>query len=268
LRKETTNLAEFYFTEVIDCFTICYSPQCPSTSALAKDAVIQYPGLGSILVYTFHQTKGRGQGNNKWESEPGKNLAFTLAINVTNTLDLMIGYNKAITLGVRDGIAAVSEMKAEIKWPNDILLNNTKMAGLLMETWKHKDQTYLLCGIGLNINQIVFGGEFSATSLAIETGDSFELLKVLKEVIHCICKYINNINFSTINYIASDFNKQLWKLNYWIWFENEDGTVVEGKILEVDEFGRIVFEDKTLKINKLHHGQVKIAKNNFNFFKG
>lgn len=266
MRKETTKLAEFYFTEIIDCFSVYYSPQCPSTGALAKEAVQQYTGVGSVLVYTFHQTEGKGQGNNKWESEPGKNLAFTLAMDITNKAEWLIGFNKAIALGVKHAIESITEMKTEIKWPNDILINNLKMSGLLMESWKIKDKTYLVCGIGVNVNQIQFSQEFVATSMSNETGEEFELLKVLKEIIKSICYHINLMNINGISEIDRNFNQVLWMKDQWIWLDSEDGTSLEVKLLAVDDYGRIVFEDKGQHIKHLHHGQVKIAKKNYPIF--
>jgi BirA family biotin operon repressor/biotin-[acetyl-CoA-carboxylase] ligase len=267
LRKEKAKLEEFYFSELIDCFAVYYSPQCRSTGALLKKLLPVYSSTGPMVLHTYHQTEGKGQGLNTWESEAGKNLAFTLALDITNQPGLMIPYNKAIALGVCNAIKELSNTETKIKWPNDIYTAHAKICGMLMESHKESGKTYLIAGIGININQNAWKGDFSATSLTLETEKPWELILVLRHVLKEIC---SSVHLARTNPEVSElaFQNAIWLLGQWLWLEKEDGTEVEACILGVDGDGRLIFEDKEQNISKMHHGQVKISKKNPIFLKG
>lgn len=261
------NLGEFYFTELSGTFSLYYSPECASTSGLALKALSLCKPGNPLLLYTFHQTAGRGQGENTWDSEPGRNLAFTLVLDITGKSNRLIALNKAITLGVHEAMMSLTGEETCIKWPNDILVNDKKISGLLLETSKEGRHQYLLAGIGINVNQNSWPGNYPATSLSSETGKEYVLIKVLHHVVQCIEQYLNKIDKNGMQEVSQDFSRVLWRKNQWVDMELETGMVLQGLILDVDDQGRIIFQDKDQKINKMHHGQIKITKNNQHIFK-
>ena len=111
---------------------------------------------GSIIV-TNSQIGGRGQGSNKWESEPDRNLTFSIIlypdfVEITKQFEI----SKAISLGVADFLQShVNDVS--IKWPNDIYIRKAKVAGILLEYSIRRSRiSSCIVGIGLNINQIKF----------------------------------------------------------------------------------------------------------------
>lgn len=109
------------------------------------------------MVAAHSQTAGRGQRGNSWESEPGKNLTFTLmARRLPVTPAEQFAISEAVALGVADFLRSEG-IEAEVKWPNDIYVGDRKISGILIEhslTGSCIEQTRI--GVGLNVNQTEF----------------------------------------------------------------------------------------------------------------
>lgn len=155
---------------------------------------------GTICL-AFEQTKGRGRRENIWESPKG-NLYFSfIKKQVFNREDI---FHETI----RASIAIVEllekyDVKAMIKYPNDILANNKKIAGILIETKGLKNVEETIVGIGININQEDFYDlKNKATSLAILKEQEYEIEEILHEFIRI---------YNRINDIASAYEKYIEK---------------------------------------------------------
>lgn len=133
---------------------------------------------GTVILAHF-QTEGRGQRGSEWQSEAGKNLTFSFALPLEG-FDPRAYYliSMAIALGLNEGISKFVSAKTLIKWPNDILVEKRKVAGMLIETASN----HVICGIGLNVNQRKFSYK-AATSLGVESGRDFDRMEVLKIIL-------------------------------------------------------------------------------------
>ncbi|UJF30744.1 biotin--[acetyl-CoA-carboxylase] ligase [Kaistella sp. 97-N-M2] len=112
--------------------TIIYLKKCESTN----DAILPFLSQHSdeiMSVYTFNQTKGKGQYGNSWESAESMNVALSLAMGSDHFKlpDHLLNFHTAVLLG--DFLAKMTKIPIEIKWPNDIIIKNKKVAGLLVE---------------------------------------------------------------------------------------------------------------------------------------
>ena len=109
-----------------------YLKECSSThDEIEKFLSVDLPGLQA--VYTFNQTKGKGQYGNSWESGHDLNIAYSVAvptelINLQNHL-----FNFRTAQLVADFLAIMTNCTPEIKWPNDIIINKKKVSGILLE---------------------------------------------------------------------------------------------------------------------------------------
>ncbi|WP_194851059.1 biotin--[acetyl-CoA-carboxylase] ligase [Nonlabens antarcticus] len=131
-------------------------------------------------IYTDHQTAGRGQMGAKWVSEPYKNLTFStlLTVSVAGLSDFEI--NKFVTVALVEWLRKKLHVHAVIKWPNDILSVNHKLAGLLIENiYKGSTRECSIVGIGLNVNQTDFQSFAKAISLCQITGKKYDLEELL-----------------------------------------------------------------------------------------
>lgn len=232
---------------------------CDSTGTLARECATSSGVAGPLAVYTFHQTKGKGQGNNIWESEPGKNLACTFMLELPDHAN-PIFWNKAITLAVRETLSRLAQTGALIKWPNDIFVENKKISGLLLETYSGAEgKRFLSAGIGINVNQVRWLGNFDATSLALTTGKLIPIIDVLHELAYNIRFYINKIEKNELDAIQAEYNAHLWHLGEQVTLEDPAGNASIGTLKAVDEAGRIIIQTAGGS-EAFHHGTMRIKK--------
>ena len=112
------------------------------------------------VVSTDKQTAGKGMGSNGWESEVGKNLTFSLAVDVGFLpAERQFLLSEAVALGLAQALDnLLPAEKLSIKWPNDIYYGNRKLAGILINsTIKANRMDVSIIGIGLNVNQMIIG---------------------------------------------------------------------------------------------------------------
>jgi len=217
----------------------------PSTNQYAQDLLTKTKPAEGTIILTPKQFAGKGQLNNKWESEPGKNLTFSLIIypsflNVRKQFLL----NQMVSLSVYETLKAFLNTGLSIKWPNDIYVLNKKIAGILIQnSIKGSTMQSSVIGIGLNINQQVFLSKApNPTSLAIETGQEAQL----EEILHFFCKKleINYLKLKAGEYssIQTQYQKNLFRCGISHSFKKPDGSIFTGRILGVNEFGKLVIE--------------------------
>ena len=110
--------------------------------------------LSPTIVTTAYQSQGRGRGDHRWISKKGEDLIFSLFIEDKRdgvTLTMIMAYSIV-------SILREENINAMIKWPNDIYVDNRKVAGILTETIYEKDKHYLVIGVGLNIKNKEYAG--------------------------------------------------------------------------------------------------------------
>jgi len=116
--------------------TLFYIQQCSSTNDEIINLLKSHDGIRELTLYTFDQTKGRGQYGNTWDTAPNQNLAFSMALlqNEVSQSDTLFNFHTANIL--RDFIVKKTETKVEVKWPNDIIIHHKKVSGMLIEKKK------------------------------------------------------------------------------------------------------------------------------------
>lgn len=148
------------------------------------DADTAQPGL-TIIAGT--QTGGRGQRGNAWADEPGTSLLMSIITTPQYNIDAQFVFNAAATVAIADILQKLSEnCDVRIKWPNDIIVNDKKAGGILIENvLRGSNWLYSIVGFGLNLSQAQFPAELpNATSLYIACGtipDKKKLAGALRE---------------------------------------------------------------------------------------
>ena len=108
------------------------------------------PGDGRICI-AEHQTSGRGRKGRKWVSPFGANLYFSLGLNLPMGLSALGGLSLAVGIGLTRFLNEYTQQRVRLKWPNDLLVNNKKLAGILVEaSGDSNDNSFLNIGIGIN----------------------------------------------------------------------------------------------------------------------
>lgn len=176
---------------VFDKNLISYD-EVKSTNDIAKELIKEGIPEGTIIV-AKSQTKGRGRLNRHWIDEKGKNILMSIIVYPKTSLS---SFSKITQVAAASVFSALSEfeLNVKIKWPNDVLVNNKKISGILVETSVDNDcVNYAIVGIGINVNMDVRDTEISniATSIFNETNKEIDNDKVLKKVIEKFNYYYN-----------------------------------------------------------------------------
>jgi len=222
----------------------------------ASQLLTKRPQEGAIFV-ADSQIDGRGQQSNKWESEPNKNLTFSLVLypeflKIVRQFEL----SKAISLGVADFIQEITGGVA-IKWPNDLYIGRQKVAGMLIENSVRKDViSDCIVGIGLNVNQTLFSNAIpNPVSLSQITGRTFNLDETLYRLCLKLDARYQQLLDGDFFFFFKDYTDMLYQSSQWCCYEDENGSY-EGQILGVDSIGRLRIESREGVIAKYSFKEV------------
>lgn len=211
-----------------------------STNNFASELIKSENTAAGTVVLTLNQTKGRGQHTNSWESESGKNLTISIILR-PEFLPIHFQFNISIviSLGVRDYLQQYVS-GVSIKWPNDIYINDKKIAGILIEhSIMGSALSYSICGLGLNINQTEFLSDApNPVSLANITGEQYELETELMKLLECIEKRYFDLEDACLNKLEKDYLDSMYWMNEIHQFSDEHG-VFDGVIVGVTEIGQL-----------------------------
>ena len=224
-----------------------------STMEKTKELIDNYNS--NFLVLSDEQTKGKGRRGNIWYSPSGNiyiSLGFKNLIDIKNHFI----FNAATVLSISESIDSICNLNSNIKWPNDILVNNKKIAGILINNIISKDLiSYSVIGIGLNVNQHVFNKYIPmATSIFLETG----LQNNIEEIQY---KLLEQIKFDIVNYfqsknISSKYLDFLYRINKVSFFES-GSQKFNGIIRGVEDSGLLIVETEN-EIIKFNIKEIKI----------
>ncbi len=210
------------------------------------------------LVSAKFQSVGRGQRNNIWESEKNKNILTSFIFLANNILpDNQFVISKAVSLAIFD-LLSEYKISAKIKWPNDIYINDKKIAGILIENSIRGNKiSNSIIGIGLNINQINFSNTlYNATSLKLETNINYNTDEILDILIKYLNFRFNMLLQNNFNKINNDYLQNLYRFNEFHSFET-DKEVFKAKIKTLDKIGRIVLETQNGDIQAYNFKEVR-----------
>ncbi len=223
-----------------------------STNSYLQNLLDKGEDVADNVVVTDFQTSGKGQGKNVWQSEDGKNLLFSIALDMS-----FLKAEDQFLLTQMVSVAMINVLKNYlpeenlfIKWPNDIYFNNKKIAGILI---KNEIKGIMLgtsiIGIGLNVNQTDFNESLpNPISMKMITGKDYDLEEVLMEVAKSQSRRVAELQRqqSTVNsqqLIANSYINHLYRYNQWAFYEHE-GEVKEMMITGYDRFGRLILKEK------------------------
>lgn len=232
-----------------------------STNAFAHTLIPSHPAEGTVIL-AHTQTAGRGQQTNVWHSQPNQNLTFSLILNPS-----FLPATKAFAISKLVSVALLKylqqtlpEEKVEIKWPNDILVNRKKIAGILLEN--HLDASGIrnsIIGIGLNVNQTEFPSHLSqATSMALHSERTYDPKEVLAHLLERIEGLYLQLRGGRSSQMDFDYLQGLYGYGERIQVKvlKEDAATAEPRevvLAGIDSSGRLALEMD----QRLHYFQMK-----------
>ncbi len=193
------------------------------------------------VVTAENQTNGKGQMGAKWVSEIGKNLITSILIK-----DILLNHseifqlNFAIALAICDGLNHFEIPKLSIKWPNDIMSDDKKIAGILIENSIKSDSSIVsVVGFGININQTNFENLPKASSLKNIMNKDLDKNEILDKVYNAILNRIEQLQNKFENQLFDEYNDKLFKKRMMMPFENIENEKFMGIIQGVSPQGKL-----------------------------
>lgn len=236
-----------------------FSDEADSTNSVLLDRGNKY-NINGTVFYTEKQLKGRGRKNRPWYSAKELNLTFSILLNnkkhITENPVLL---NFAASLAVGNALENLYQLKVELKWPNDVLINGKKICGILTESTSEGNKIdRLVIGFGINVNQTMFQGSYSIppTSVKLEINETGEREKLLAEVLNNFEELLLVLIESPEN-ILKDWKQRCSMIGDKISI-TEDDKVKYGIFEDVDDNGFLLLRDNNDRIEKIHFGDVSL----------
>ena len=211
-----------------------------STNDYLKQMLRQGPLDDGTVVRTLHQTKGRGQRGADWFFEKDKSLAMSVlkiwsADNQPNPFHLQW----VISCAVLAALSALGKAAWHIKWPNDIMADGKKVAGLLIEHQFQGRIQSTVIGIGVNVNNTEFPNLPLADSISQILGIPIDLDLLCLNLSAFINQACHDLKTDMQQLDLDRFNQHLYLKNIDALFQDENKNVFEGRIERVDQQGQL-----------------------------
>ena len=212
-----------------------------STNNYLKKIILN-EGINDYTVVTAKfQTQGKGQLGTEWESEHSKNLicsVYKKEINIKVQDQFVI--SALVSLALIKTLRKVNLSNMHIKWPNDIMSDNKKICGILIENIVKENYIKdTVIGIGLNVNQTIFNNLPNAASIKNLIGTTCSIDEILKDLVKNIKYYFNELDKSSINSIFEKYEDALFRINKPSTFKNSKGEIFSGYIKGVSRSGKL-----------------------------
>ncbi|WP_053991405.1 biotin--[acetyl-CoA-carboxylase] ligase [Mangrovimonas sp. TPBH4] len=203
------------------------------------------------VVMTERQTQGRGQMGTEWTSQEAKNLTVSVFKDISFLkVEDQFFISIAVALAVSDVLRQCNLKRVKVKWPNDILSENKKIAGILIENVIKQNQIqYTIIGIGLNVNQTEYVNLPQASSMRLMAGNVFDRDEVLTLVIQKMELYFGMLENGQTKSLKKLYEKRLFRINKPSTFKDVEGHLFSGFIKGVTNSGslEVLLEDEVLK---------------------
>jgi BirA family biotin operon repressor/biotin-[acetyl-CoA-carboxylase] ligase len=231
----------------------------PSTNTYAASLVKDKGVSEGTIIYTNHQSAGRGQGANKWESEENKNLLISIILfpSMIKPAEQFL-LSMTVSLGICDFLDQYTTT-ISIKWPNDIYVKNDKIAGILIENSIMGDLIeHTIAGIGININQTKFSGNApNPVSLANLTGGHYDLSQCLSQLASSLDKWYKYLISGDSDLIKHDYIARLYRHKQWCKYQDMKG-IFTGRIVNVSDTGKLIVEKESGSVNEYSFKEIDL----------
>jgi len=229
-----------------------------STNDFLKELALNQSLENFTVVQANFQTKGRGQRCNKWHSKDGKNLLFSVLVKHK---DLHV--SDAFALNMVASLAVFSVLNTilsdiKIKWANDIMASNEKIAGILVENRIQKNKiVQSVFGFGINVNQLVFPAYLlKVTSLKLQTNKTYDLDVLLSRFLRVLKKEVLILENNDFSILRDRYLKELYLLNTMSSFKSNE-KIFKGKIKGISNQGKLLVAIKNDSVKEFEIKEIE-----------
>ncbi len=231
-----------------------------STNNYANQLISDVLPKNGTVVLALYQRKGRGQRENYWESGPGKNLLASIIVYPS-----FLPVSKQFYLSKIASLTLIrwlsdKNVHASIKWPNDIYIENKKIAGILIETSIKGDSFFSgVVGIGLNLNQTEFSSELpNPVSLKMVNGIEYTIPDAAGELREIFMQLYLQLQSGAYDEIDSAYFNHLFCRNKWTWYK-EGERLHEARIVGIGQYGQLLLENRSGQINSYFFKEIQFV---------
>ncbi|HOJ17500.1 MAG: biotin--[acetyl-CoA-carboxylase] ligase [Ignavibacteriales bacterium] len=213
---------------------------------------------GSVAL-SEKQNEGRGRLDRTWLSARGLNLTFSVLFTKLKKIEKLNFLNMGSSLVVAQTLENLYALKTELKWPNDVLINKKKISGILLESVSSGSKiTRVVLGIGINVNQPIFHGDFriEPTSIKIETGNYGDKERILAEVLNRLELMIDKIDENPDS-MLDDWRERCRMIGDEVEVRQNDKSKY-GIFDDIDKDGNLLLKVKG-KIEKINFGDISLT---------
>ena len=240
---------------------IIHLPETDSTNLWLRARAEEFSSEELTVVWTDHQTAGRGCGTNTWESERGKNLLFSMLFRpkeIRASEQFILSMANALAL--RETIASYVD-NVKIKWPNDIYWKDSKICGTLIETTlKGQYLKDCIIGTGINVNQDKFLSDApNPVSLRQVLGQDTDCNEVLQKVLGNFAKYMEMVRTGCWEIIRTSYRNHLYRLEETWPYRFADGSVKDCKLVNVSDDGHLELLHDNREVYRLAFKEVQFV---------
>lgn len=219
-----------------------------STNTAAMAAAAEGSPEGSVFL-AEEQTAGRGRGANSWQSPRSTGIYCSVVLRPALPPSEVLVLSLAAGLAVRAALEHVdSQVSADLKWPNDVLIGGKKVCGILTEMNAEATRVrYIVVGVGINVNQASFPKDLPATSLRLATGSEWSRVELAAALLKSLDREYRQLLED------SDAHESILRRFA------ENSSWVQGKVVRIEENGS-GFEGTTAGLDPRGFLQVRTAK--------
>lgn len=213
------------------------------------------------LVVAGEQTAGRGRKGREWISPPDVNVYFTLLLRPSFQPDKASMLTLVMALAVKSAVEDVCGKAAEIKWPNDIVMNKKKVTGILTEmSLQGGEIQYVVIGVGMNVKTQPFSPDFNdkATSMEIESGKEISRALLLQRVLEQFENYYDLfLETMDLSLLKEEYNHSLINHNREVRVLDPAGEYT-GTALGINNKGELLVRLPDASIKEVYAGEVSV----------
>lgn len=233
---------------------IIFLPECHSTNDELSDLIRRSNEPEGIILYTDHQTKGKGQRGNVWLDDPGKNILMSILIK-PKSLPVVNQYLLNVLVGLavfKTFSRYMGDQKLKLKWPNDVMYDGRKIAGILIEnSLRSSTIENSIVGIGINLNQETFQ---LPTAISLRNVIDAEINRL--EFMECLTLdleyFLQKLKNHDVLGLRAAYHDVLYLIDSPSTFKDHNG-IFTGTIQGIDDSGKLIM----LVGNEVRKYQVK-----------
>lgn len=222
---------------------VCVYDSVTSTMDIARDK-IHNNVIEGYTIFAEQQTNGRGRRGKVWLASSNKGLLFTVILKPEIKPDYNCFLMGFASIAITEAIKHLYNIDANVKWPNDIIINNRKVAGILVEAHgSYKEELTFSIGLGVNVNtakdELPVKTSIPTTSLNIETGRDLNRLVLAQTILQSMDTWYSYLKDGEYDFIRQRWLKLCSGFNGKLYL-NEGDNEYSGKLVDISPKGDVI----------------------------